>query len=261
MRRVFLAPVLLGFAAFVGCSTIQSLSSLAGLGMSDEDLNKAAAEAFEDLKKKETIETNAYINRYVKCVANNIVEVTQDPTGVKQWEVVVFRNNAVNAFALPGGKIGVYTGLLSVAKNQNQLAAVIGHEVGHVIKEHGKARMQMSQIANVALETAGMSTDNAMVIQAVGLGAQYGILLPFSRSHESEADEVGLKLMAMAGFDPQESVKLWQNMAAMGGDKPPEMMSTHPSDQTRIKDLQANMPDALALSQVARGQGRNPSCQ
>ena len=148
-----------------------------------------------------------------------------------------------------------------MAKNQNQLAAVIGHEVGHVIKEHGKARMQMSQIANVALETAGMSTDNAMVIQAVGLGAQYGILLPFSRSHESEADEVGLKLMAMAGFDPQESVKLWQNMAAMGGDKPPEMMSTHPSDQTRIKDLQANMPDALALSQVARGQGRNPSCQ
>ncbi len=246
-------------AGLTGALLIFSCASLPLID--DAQMNEMGAEAFDDIKKKEQIETSAYLNNYVKCVAKNILDVTQDPTGVKQWEVVVFRNNAVNAFALPGGKIGVYTGLLNVAKNQHQLAAVIGHEVGHVIKQHGKARVQTAMVTEGLMSVVSGASDNPMVAQALGLGAQYGVMLPFSRSHETEADEVGLKLMALAGFDPQESVKLWQNMAAAGGGKPPELLSTHPSDTTRIKDLQAGMGDALALQQAARNQGKNPQCQ
>ncbi|MCB1306464.1 MAG: M48 family metalloprotease, partial [Leptospiraceae bacterium] len=138
MNRKRLGVVIVTLA-LASCSSIPILS---GLFIDDAQMNQMGVDAFEEIKQKETIETNAYYNNYVKCVAKNILAVTQDPTGVKEWEIVVFRNNAVNAFALPGGKIGVYTGLLSVAKNQDQLAAVIGHEVGHVIKQHSKARYQ-----------------------------------------------------------------------------------------------------------------------
>ncbi|MBR33498.1 MAG: peptidase [Spirochaetaceae bacterium] len=252
-------PVKRAIASVFGVLLIFSCASLPLVD--DAQMNKMGTEAFEDIKSKEQIETSAYLNKYVKCVANSILQVTQDNTGVEQWEIVVFRNNAVNAFALPGGKIGVYTGLLQVAKNQHQLAAVIGHEVGHVIKQHGKARVQTAMVTEGLLSVVQGASENPMVAQALGLGAQYGVMLPFSRSHETEADEVGLKLMSMAGFDPQESVKLWQNMAAAGGNKPPELISTHPSDTTRIKDLQSNMADALALRQAAQSQGKSPSCQ
>lgn len=251
MRRAIAS--MLGLLLLLSCASLPLVST--------EDMNKMGSEAFDDIKKKEAVETNPQINNYVKCVARSILDVTQDPTGVQNWEVVVFRNNAVNAFALPGGKIGVYTGLLNVAKNQDQLAAVIGHEVGHVIKEHGKARVQTAMVTEGLLSVVTGASDNPMVAQALGLGAQYGVMLPFSRSHETEADEIGLKLMAMAGFDPQQSVQLWKNMAAAGGNKPPELLSTHPSDDTRIQDLQANMPDALAILQAARSQGKNPRCQ
>ncbi|MBW7859069.1 MAG: M48 family metallopeptidase, partial [Leptonema sp. (in: Bacteria)] len=178
------------------------------------------------------------------------------------WEIVVFRSPDVNAFALPGGKIGVFTGLLSVATTQDQLAAVLGHEVAHVTKRHGKQRVQQQVIAQGGMAVLeGVIGDNEMLMAAVGVGAQYGVLLPFSRAHESEADLVGLDYLAKAGFNPQGAVQLWQNMEAAGGGKQPEMLSTHPSGSTRIKDLQSKMTKALQTQAIAKNMGKNPKCK
>ena len=195
--------------------------------------------------------------------------VLLDPSEQGGWEVLVFESAEVNAFALPGRKIGVYEGLLRVAANQNQLAAVIGHEVGHVLARHGNERIsqatlaQMSQAAvAVAVQSADMSSgEGQMVMAAFGMGAQYGVMLPFSRVHETEADTIGLTLMASAGFDPEQSVVLWRNMgAASSGQAPPEWASTHPANETRIANLQSQMAEAVAVFASARVAGRSPRC-
>lgn len=204
---------------------------------------------------------------YVQCVADAITAVAGQPGSVKRWEVTVLRDPQVNAFALPGGGIGVYSGLLKVATGQDQLAAVIGHEVGHVLANHGNERVSQEYTAKAALSLAESFTGNlpsaqqSRLMGLLGIGAQYGVLLPYSRTHESEADEIGLTLMAKAGFDPREAVTLWQNMEAQGGRQPAEILSTHPSDQRRIQDLQAHMGQALSLYDQARSQGRRPQCR
>jgi predicted Zn-dependent protease len=178
--------------------------------------------------------------------------------------VVVFDEPQINAFALPGGKIGVYKGLLKVTENQHQLAAVIGHEVGHVIAEHGNQRLSSNaligaglQVTSAVLKTKQVA-NNQQLMSALGVGAQVGLQLPFGRAHESEADEIGLDLMAEAGFDPRESVKLWQNMdKASGGQKQPELLSTHPHPSTRIEQLQLHMTKANA---IYRRSTQRPGC-
>ena len=158
--------------------------------------------------------------------------------------------------------MGVYTGMLKVAENQDQLAAVLGHEVGHVLAQHGNERMSQQQLTKVALAaTAGLGNLDAASTQALGLGAQIGILLPYSRGHESEADVIGLDLMADAGFDPRQSVQLWKNMEKSGGGAPPEFMSTHPAGSTRIDNLLSHMSDALRTYNDARAKGNKPSCK
>ncbi|MDY6974770.1 MAG: M48 family metallopeptidase [Pseudomonadota bacterium] len=220
---------------------------------SEAQLAQMGDQAFTGMKEELKISNKAVQNSYVECVANAIT--SQVPTSVfsGQWEVVVFDDEQVNAFALPGGKIGVYTGLLNVAENQHQLAAVIGHEVGHVIAEHGNERMSQSTLINVGSQAVGQVLaanevpQSGPIMAAIGLGVQVGVQLPFSRTHESEADVIGLQLMAKSGFDPRQSVNLWQNMdAASGGNRPMELLSTHPAPQTRIDNLQANMPAAYA---------------
>ncbi|MCH2185218.1 M48 family metallopeptidase, partial [Myxococcota bacterium] len=169
------------------------------------------------------------------------------------------------AFALPGRKIGVHTGMLKVAETPDQLAAVLGHEVGHVMARHGNERLSQQQMARLGLLTATLVTDpntasGRRTVAALGMGAEYGVLLPFSRAHESEADQLGLTHMARAGFDPTQSVSLWENMAAQAsGRRPPEWMSTHPSTQRRISDLTASLPDAIPLfSEAAQTRGAPP---
>ncbi|MCW7497315.1 M48 family peptidase [Leptospira levettii] len=227
--------------------------------VSDGEMNEMGTQAFDDLKSKTPIDTRNNTNSYVKCIVDSELGVTADTTGVDSWEVIVFKDNTPNAFALPGGKIGVFTGMFSVAKNKDQLAAVIGHEIGHVIARHGNERVSQNQLASGSvklLETLGKPT----VAGALGMGAKFGVLLPFSRQHESEADLIGLEIMAKAGFDPRESVNLWKNMSALGGGKPNELLSTHPSDETRMKQLNQAMPKAMALFESALQSGKKPNC-
>jgi len=183
-----------------------------------------------------------------------------------EWEVVVFEDESLNAFALPGGKIGVHTGLLNLVDNQDQLAVVIGHEVGHVMARHSNERLSQQAGTNlgISLIQAIATPQSALGQTAVGLlgiGAQYGVIMPFSRLHESEADTIGLDLMAKAGFNPAESIRLWQKMAqASQGAEPVEFLSTHPSHTSRIQNLQADLPRAQRLQQQANAAGKNPRC-
>lgn len=228
------------------------------------ELSQMGVAAFDDKKKSSKVVSDAGTNQYVICVADAVTAVlTGDQR--RSWEVVVFEDDSANAFALPGAKIGVHTGLLKVAVNQDQLAAVIGHEVGHVLAQHGNERMSIQFASQTSQQLLGMvaqgSKEGQMVMAAMGLGTQYGITLPFSRTHEAEADLIGLDLMAKAGFDPRASVTLWRNMAKEAKDAPPEFLSTHPSHQTRINGLDANMEGAYATYQAARQQGKKPQCQ
>ncbi|USD66772.1 M48 family metallopeptidase [Vibrio sp. SCSIO 43136] len=227
---------------------------------SDNDMAALGAQSFEQIKQEQKISKDKKINQYVQCVSDAITKHVGSQPGFKAWEVVVFDSDQVNAFALPGGKIGVYTGLLNVAQNQDQLATVIGHEVAHVLADHSNERLSNSQLAAVGMQVGNVAIkdtqyhDSAMA--ALGLGLQYGVILPYGRTQESEADIIGLQLMAKAGFDPAQSVELWKNMArASGGNQPPEFFSTHPSHSTRINDLSTTMT-RLPKSKISK-----PNCQ
>ncbi|KJY83896.1 Zn-dependent protease [Vibrio galatheae] len=230
---------------------------------SDSDMSNLGAQSFEQMKQSQKISSDEKTNAYVQCVANAITQHVPKQTGFTQWEVVVFDSKQVNAFALPGGKIGVYTGLLGVAVNQDQLATVIGHEIAHVLADHSNERLSQSQLANAGLQITNIALGASEYAQyrgatmaALGLGVQYGVLMPYGRTQESEADIVGLELMAKSGFNPKQSIDLWRNMAkASGGSQPPELLSTHPSHDTRISDLTEK------ISSLPNYQAKRPNCQ
>lgn len=234
----------------------------------DEQINSMGVQSFEQIKQDTPETKNENMRVYAQCIANAIIPQLDEDNNPALWEVRVFADDQANAFALPGNKIGVYEGLFKYAVNQDQVAAVMGHELAHVIAQHGNERVsdQLAAqagltIAAIALGASDSSEDNkALVLAGLGLGVQYGIILPFSRTHESEADLIGLKLMAESGFNPRESVKLWENMSKAGG-QPPEFLSTHPSSSTRIKDLNARMPRALDTYSKAQAKNRKPNCQ
>lgn len=218
----------------------------------DAQLEAMGEQAFAGMKSGLTISNQRTENELVQCIAREITAQVPQSVFAGEWEVVIFADQQVNAFALPGGKIGVYTGLLNVAKNQDQIASVIGHEVGHVIAKHGNERMSNSAVVGVGQQAVGQIlaanevAQSQTIMQALGVGLQLGTL-KYSRDHESEADLIGLDLMAKAGFNPKGAVDLWQNMAAQGGERPPEFMSTHPSEGTRIDQLNRNMKAANAI--------------
>lgn len=172
-----------------------------------------------------------------------------------KWEYKLVDNKEVNAWCMPGGKIVVYTGILPITKNDAGLATVMGHEVSHALANHGAQRMSASQLqtlgaAGVAVATGGQTAEKQQMWQQYyGIGSQVGVMLPFSRSHETEADKIGLTLMAIAGYNPEEAINFWTRMSAKsGGQAPAEMLSTHPSDATRIANLKAMIPEAKAVA-------------
>jgi predicted Zn-dependent protease len=225
---------------------------------SSDQLANIGAQTFDGMKAEQKVSSLPVTNHFVSCVADAITRQVPKSVFAGTWELVVFDDPQINAFALPGGKIGVYSGLLKVAENQDQLAAVIAHEVGHVIAEHGNERLSSSTLIGVGMDVTNQLlqtnqiANNNLIMAAIGVGVQVGVQLPFSRTHETEADLIGLQLMAKAGFDPKQAVNLWQNMAKAGGDnRQPELLSTHPLPTTRIDTLQKNMPGALSLYSAA----------
>ncbi len=222
--------------------------------VSDTEMSQMGVTAFQDLKQKTPITKDGRESAYVQCVAHAITAQTQG-----SWEVQVFESKEVNAFALPGGKIGVYTGLLKVATSQDQLAAVIGHEVSHVLAGHSASRVSNQMAAQFGGEL--LSAGTGLPPDLIGAGAQYLVLLPYSRGDESEADILGMDLMARAGFDPAQAITLWQNMSREAGQAPPELLSTHPSNSTRIADLERNLPKDMPVYQQVRAAGRKPACR
>ena len=182
-----------------------------------------------------------------------------------KWEYNVVDNPTVNAFCMPGGKVVVYTGIIELAQNEDALAVIMGHEIAHALAHHGNERMSQGMIAQLglasldyALQEKPAATRN-LLMAAAGVGAQVGIMLPFSRKHESEADEIGLYLMTMAGYDPSEAAPFWQRMAAKGGEAPPEFLSTHPHPESRserLKSLAAKAREYAAKYPVP-GSSRN----
>ncbi len=253
-HRFFSVLLFIGFIAIlVACSTSPTGRNQFIL-VSDSQMDELGEQSFEQLKSSGNVSTQTSVNRYVQCVSNHITRVVGG-----QWEVVVFDDETANAFALPGGKIGVHTGLLEVAENQHQLAAVIGHEVGHVLAEHGAERVSQQLGTQAVLGILSGQTDSRLALGAIGLGAQVGGLA-FSRTHESEADVLGLEYMAKAGFDPAQSITLWENMAAASNGRPPEILSTHPAPETRMSQLREMQPQARLWFNDARASGRSPDC-
>ncbi len=170
-----------------------------------------------------------------------------------QWEFNLVEDKTVNAWCMPGGKVVIYTGILPVTQTEAGLATVMGHEISHAIAQHGNERMSQQMavaLGGIALDVALMNKPQEtrnLFLGAYGVGSAVGVILPFSRRHELEADKIGLAFMAMAGYDPNEAINFWKRMAAQGGQKPPQFLSTHPSDETRIADLQKFLPVAMKM--------------
>lgn len=229
--------------------------------MPDNQVNQMGLQAFDSMKTKNPASQNARYNQFAQCVANSI---TREVGG--QWEVVVFEDNTLNAFALPGNKIGIHSGLINLVDNQDQLAAVVGHEIGHVLSRHSNERLSQETAVSTGLNMVQAVTQpqtalGQTALGLLGVGAQYGVILPFSRIQETEADTLGLNLMAKAGFDPRQSIYLWQKMAQSSqGGQPVEFLSTHPSHGSRIDNLNQQMNQAVQLQQQALQAGKQPQC-
>lgn len=229
---------------------------------SESELESESDKQFQEMRAQTPVSTDSRTNAYVNCVATDIIQQLEKPYVDEDWDVVVFDSDEINAFAMPGGHIGVYTGLLAVAENQDQLAAVIGHEVAHVTQQHSlkranrEAATQVGVVAGTAVLGAGPGVGDM-----VSMGAQLGLSLPYSRGNETEADTVGLNYMADAGFNPSASIQLWKNMAAKNKLGPPQFLSTHPSGDSRIQDLIKQLPEALKRYNTAQAAGRKPDCQ
>jgi len=244
----------------VGCITNPETGRRQLLLVPESQMTELGLSSFEQIKKETPISKDAAANALVQRVGKRISEVVDLPGA--QWEFVVFESKEANAFCLPGGKIGIYTGILPITKDDAGLAAVMGHEVAHATLQHGRERMSQGLAVQAFGQGVGTFVDakNPQWTQAFsqlyGVGAQVGVLLPHSRLQESEADHRGLIYMAKAGYDPEASVAFWQRFSAYnqsaGGGGTPSFLRTHPLDETRIKQLKKWMPEAKALFQKAK---------
>jgi len=257
MKALQLLMILAATAGAAACTTSPTGRSQM-IMVSDREADRQGNVQYRIIKEQTPRAWDAKTIRYVNCITNEIIDVIPEgpPAPADGWEVTVFDQESINAFALPGGNIGVFTGILEVTENQDQLAAVLGHEVAHVIARHAAERMTIGRVSGAAGAVGGavIGTGNAGTLAALGLD------LPFGRKQEDEADLLGLDYMAQAGFDPRAAVTLWQNMRKKNPGSPPEFLSTHPSSLTRIERLNERMPQALALYEEARAAGKRPQC-
>jgi predicted Zn-dependent protease len=244
------AALALALVALSGCATVPYTNRSQFIMMSEADDLRLGAAAYQQVLSKERVTRDPRLTEPVQRVGRRIAAAADKPD--YQWEFVVIDDPAqANAFCLPGGKVAVYTGIFPIAQDEGGLATVIGHEVAHALARHGAERMSTGmalQAAGVAVAIAAGGQSAATqqaVMSAYGLGAQVGVALPFSRSQESEADRIGLILMAKAGYDPEAALGLWQRMAQHAGGKgPPTWLSTHPTEGTRLQDIRTWIAEA-----------------
>lgn len=227
----------------------------------DSVMNSMSLQSYNEFLSENKLSSDVKQAEMVKAVGNRIAQAVQqycaqnnmsDRLDGYKWEFNLVEDKAVNAWAMPGGKVVVYTGLLPVAKDDAGLAVVMGHEIAHAIARHGAERMSQGllvEMGGTALSTALSKKPQEtkdLFMKSYGVGTQYGVLLPYSRVQETEADRLGLIFMAMAGYDPHEAVGFWERMSATNqGSAPPELLSTHPSDATRIRNIESFMPEAM----------------
>jgi predicted Zn-dependent protease len=230
--------------------------------VSEQQIERQAERAFQQMRAQIPISRDAAARDYVQCVAASIVAQLDKPFSSLDWEVELFEHPAANAFAMPGGKIGVFTGIFEVAEDQDALAAVLGHEVAHVIGRHAlkRARKQLRNQLLVGV-AAGAIGGGRGTANALSLGAELGLGLPYDRKQEAEADTVGLELMSKAGFDPRASIRLWKNMADKNRAAPPQFLSTHPSNDARLDGMIGQLVPSLVRFNAAHGEGRSPRCR
>lgn len=245
MGREWLAAAL-GLALFLGGCAQQGT----GFGLDlvpDADVRALGLKEWQDLRGQTPASDDKAARARVEQVARRVLAgAGENPAA---WEVVLFKSAEINAFALPGNKIGVFEGMLAVAETDDQLAAVIGHEIGHNKAAHAKQRLNTQAATEIGVNILSATlggADQETTAALLGAGAQYGIVLPYSRNQESEADLMGLHYMARAGYDPRAAVTLWQRMEQASGAAPPAFMSTHPATGERIRAIEAELPRALA---------------
>ena len=255
----------------VGCSTVPETGRRQIIIMSAAEESQQGLSAFADIKKTEKISTDAKANAQVQRVGNRIKDsvIKSRVMPDAQWEFVVFASDQVNAFALPGGKVGVYTGLLKLVASDDELAIVMGHEIAHVTSRHGAERASQGTLANTIAQVGGaalgateLSETAKNGIMMAYTGAAQGGILKFSRLHESEADSIGMKFAAEAGYDPRAAVTFWKKMAAQSGKGQStglaamieKWTSTHPPDDERIANLEALAPKYMAVYEQAKTQ-------
>jgi metalloendopeptidase OMA1, mitochondrial len=261
-RRQFLQTASL--LALAGCA-----GDMAGGGgfqppvlLSSQEEARLGDEAWAEITQKQPLSGDRRRQRQIERVATRLIDTTG--TGYLNWEFALFDDDKVNAFALPGGKVGVYTGLFKVAENDAQLGAVLGHEITHVKARHAAKRISTQMLGNAALKIAEVGLQGAGVGSAgqiaglIGAGVSYGVILPFSRRQEMEADALGLEAMAKAAYDPREAVNFWQKMGTNGQKAPSwaQFASTHPADGTRIQALNGMLPRVMPLYEQAEAQER-----
>lgn len=266
MKHVILALAIT--TAVAACATTTSPTGRTQTvgAVSQQQLDQMGAQAFAEYKAKLPRSTDSKQSAYLGCVVNALTR--QLPAGSQTgWEFALFNDDSPNAFALPGGKIGVNTGIFKVARNQDQLSAVIAHEIGHVISHHHDERITRQMGAQTGLGLLGALIgsqygDGAQQAtqQLGGAAVQGAFLLPNSRTQESEADVVGQRLMAEAGFDPQQAVNLWENMITASSSRAPEWLSTHPDPKSRISELRNRAGGLAGTYQQAHSAGRKPKC-
>ena len=268
----FIKSTLLALAVAGAVSSCATTTSPTGRhqvvgGISQQELDQEGAQAFAQMKAQKPQTQDARQRGYTTCVVNTIVAQLPPEWQQYRWETAVFVDNQANAFALPGGKVGLYTGIFRVARNQDELAAVVAHEIGHVVSHHHNERITRTQGAQAGLVLAEILAGITGSQGAVNAVDQFGgtaaqlVLLRYSRVQESEADVVGQQLMAQAGFDPRRAVNLWQNMIAEeGANRPPQWLSTHPDPQARLSELQQRANGLVPVYDRARAAGRRPAC-
>jgi len=260
LLKIFISIIIFSIIG-ISCSTVAITGRKQLNIIPDSEMLSMSFQQYDEFIKTNKLSADKNNTNMVKRAGSNIQNAVQryfaennmsDRLSGYNWEFNLVESSDVNAWCMPGGKVVVYTGILPLTQNESGLAVVMGHEIAHAIAEHGNERMSqilLTQLGGLALsEALGSQPQQTrdLWLGVYGLGAQVGVLLPYSRTHESEADKLGLVFMAMAGYDPNVAVSFWERMAAQKeGQAPPEFLSTHPSDRTRIEDIKKNLPEAI----------------